>query len=59
VRNADGSIDVTISHDAPAGDTRNWLPAPSGPFVVTLRMYWPRASAIDGSYRVPPIVPLP
>ena len=40
-RNADGSIDVAIQHDTPAGDRTNWLPAPAGPFVVTLRMYWP------------------
>jgi hypothetical protein len=56
-RNADGSIDVTIQHDAPSGDTTNWLPAPAGPFVVTLRLYWPRPSGLDGSYRIPAIQP--
>ena len=56
-RNADGSIDVLIQHDAPSGDTTNWLPAPSGPFVVTLRMYWPRPSGLDGSYRIPAVQP--
>ena len=54
-RNADGSIDVTIQRDAPAGDTTNWLPAPPGPFVVTLRMYWPLAPGLDGTYRIPAI----
>jgi len=57
-RNADGSIDVAIQHDAPPGDQTNWLPAPAGPFVVMLRMYWPLASGIDGSYRIPAIRPL-
>jgi len=56
-RNADGSIDVAIAHDAPAGDTTNWLPAPAGPFVVMLRMYWPGPAAIAGTYAIPPIEP--
>lgn len=56
-RNADGSIDVSIQHDAPTGDQTNWLPAPAGPFVVTLRMYWPRANGLDGTYRIPAIRP--
>ncbi len=54
LRDADGSILVTIAHTAP-NDTKNWLPAPAGPFVVTLRMYWPRPAAIDGTYAIPPI----
>ena len=54
-RNADGSIDVAIQHDAPSGDQTNWLPAPAGPFVVTLRMYWPLPAGLDGTYGVPPI----
>ena len=56
-RNADGSIDVAIQHDAPSGDRTNWLPAPDGPFVVTLRMYWPLPAGLDGAYRVPAIQP--
>ena len=56
-RNADGSIDVAIQHDAPSGDQTNWLPAPAGPFVVTLRMNWPLPAGLDGTYRVPPIRP--
>jgi hypothetical protein len=56
-RNADGSIDVTIAHDAPA-DAANWLPSPTGPFLVTLRLYWPRQDALEGRYAAPPIRPL-
>jgi hypothetical protein len=56
-RNADGSIDVTIQHDAPAGDRTNWLPAPAGPFLVMLRMYWPLPAGLDGTYRIPAIQP--
>jgi hypothetical protein len=54
-RNPDGSIDVAIQHDAPAGDRSNWLPAPAGPFVLTLRMYWPQPPALDATYRIPPV----
>ncbi len=56
-RNANGSVDVAIQHDAPPGDQTNWLPAPAGPFIVTLRMYWPLAAGLDGTYRVPAIQP--
>lgn len=56
-RNADGSIDVQIQNTAPTGDQTNWLPSPVGPFLVTLRLYWPEPAGIDGTYRVPPIVP--
>jgi hypothetical protein len=54
-RNADGSIDVTIQHDAPSGERTNWLPAPAGAFVVTLRMYRPLQPGIDGTYVIPAI----
>ena len=56
-RNADGSVDVAIQHDAPGGDQTNWLPAPAGPFVVTLRMYWPLPAGLHGTYRIPGIQP--
>ena len=56
VRNADGSIDVLIQNARPAGSEKvNWLPAPAEPFMVTMRLYRPRASARDGSWKPPPI----
>jgi hypothetical protein len=55
-RNSDGSVDVTIQHEAPSGDQTNWLPSPAGPFLITLRLYWPQPAGLDGAYRVPPIV---
>jgi hypothetical protein len=36
-------------------DTANWLPAPTGPFNLTLRFYGPDTSVLDGSYRLPAI----
>jgi pimeloyl-ACP methyl ester carboxylesterase len=54
--NADGSLDVAIQSTQPAGGAGNWLPAPaSGEFSITLRMYGPETSALDGSYVYPTI----
>jgi hypothetical protein len=54
--NADGSLDVLIQHRRPVARVEsNWLPAPAGDFNLILRMYWPRASALDGTW-VPPRV---
>lgn len=38
--NADGSIDIILSHDAPA-DTTNWLPVTDEEFHLFLRIYKP------------------
>lgn len=54
-RNADGSIDIYVQHEAPTGREQNWLPAPAGKFKLTLRAYLPGASILDGTYRVPPV----
>ncbi|SSW70603.1 DUF1254 domain-containing protein [Achromobacter agilis] len=53
--NADGSLDVRISHAAPAPDAQsNWLPLPpSGPVSVLLRVYRPEPALLDGLW-VPP-----
>jgi hypothetical protein len=54
--NPDGSLDVYIQHDSPGTQKEsNWLPAPEGPFSVTLRMYWPKESVLDGSWKPPAI----
>ena len=51
---ADGSLTMLIQKDNPA-DTANWLPAPSGSFNLTLRLYGPETPILDGSYRLPAI----
>ncbi|HWV83807.1 MAG TPA: DUF1254 domain-containing protein [Capillimicrobium sp.] len=52
----DGSLTIRISHAPPAdGDQANWLPAPSGPFRLYLRLYEPHAAALDGRWTPPPI----
>jgi hypothetical protein len=56
-RNPDGSLDIYIQPTPPPGHESNWLPAPvSGRFEVTLRLYGPEASALEGHYTYPPIV---
>ncbi len=56
VPNADGSIDIYIQHAAPAGHEANWLPSPSGSFMLWLRVYQPGAAILSGAYHVPPVV---
>lgn len=44
VYNADGSLDIALSHARPTELhlLANWLPAPAGPFQISLRCYRPR-----------------
>lgn len=55
--NSDGSLTIYISHDQPRESRRaNWLPAPEqGPFSLNMRLYWPKADALDGKW-APPVV---
>jgi hypothetical protein len=53
-QNADGSLTITIQKERPP-DTSNWLPAPNGPFNLTMRLYGPASSVLDGSYRLPAV----
>jgi hypothetical protein len=55
--NPDGSTDLYIQNQSPGADKEsNWLPAPSGKFILMLRMYWPNEdppSIIDGTWTPP------
>jgi hypothetical protein len=55
-QNTDGSVDIYIQNAAPAGHESNWLPAPTGKFILWLRVYMPGAAILDGEYEVPPVV---
>jgi hypothetical protein len=56
--NADGSVDLYIQNQSPGADKEsNWLPAPTGKFVLMMRLYWPSEKApsiIDGTWKPPP-----
>jgi hypothetical protein len=55
--NPDGSTDLYIQNQSPGADKEsNWLPAPTGKFILMLRMYWPNEdppSIIDGTWKPP------
>ena len=53
-RDADGGITLLIQHESPGKDKEaNWLPAPRGPFFMVMRLYWPKAAALQGTWKVP------
>jgi hypothetical protein len=53
-KGADGSISIYIQKDNPGADKQsNWLPAPSGSFNLTMRLYGAQTPILDGSYRLP------
>jgi hypothetical protein len=54
--NADGSLDLYFQNELPsANEEANWLPAPKGPFNVTMRLYAPRSDALTGKWNPPPV----
>ncbi len=58
VKRRNGSIVIIISHDRPSAANVNWLPAPDGPFRLSLRLYWPRRQVLSGGWQPPPVTPL-
>ena len=56
-RDADGRITLYVQHEPPGGERdANWLPAPRGPFFAVMRLYWPKPAALNGAWKVPPLV---
>ena len=57
--NEDGSLTLYFQNESPGKNKEaNWLPAPKGPFVPMLRMYWPKETApsiLDGSWTPPAV----
>jgi hypothetical protein len=53
--NSDGSLDLYIQNGnpGPARET-NWLPSPKGALGVTMRIYGPKLSVLDGTWAPPP-----
>jgi hypothetical protein len=54
--NADGSLDIYVQHERPAPErVSNWLPAPLGSLGITMRLYAPQPSVLDGTWHPPPV----
>jgi hypothetical protein len=55
-KDADGGVTLYVQHQSPGKKLEsNWLPAPAGPFLALLRVYWPEPRALDGAWKAPPM----
>jgi hypothetical protein len=55
-RDKDDGITLYVQHDSPGPELEsNWLPAPSGPFFMAMRLYGPKAAALAGQWMAPPL----
>lgn len=53
-KNADGSLTIHIQKKSPGTALEaNWLPAPNGPAYVVMRLYWPKETALKGTWKPP------
>lgn len=54
--NADQSLDIYFQNESPGKELEaNWLPAPKGPFNLTMRLYGPKPEALNGKWEPPPV----
>ncbi|MDP3584760.1 MAG: DUF1254 domain-containing protein [Thiobacillus sp.] len=57
---ADGGITLYIQNESPGADREaNWLPAPRGPFLAVMRLYWPKEEALNGTWTAPALKLVP
>jgi hypothetical protein len=53
-KDPDGGLTLYVQNTSPGpGKESNWLPAPQGPFLLVLRLYWPKQEALDGQWKAP------
>ena len=53
-KDPDGGITLYIQNQSPGPDKEsNWLPAPTGPFRMFERLYWPKEEALNGQWKPP------
>ena len=47
----DGGLTRLIQNESPGKDKEaNWLPAPKGPFFITMRFYGPKEEALNAKW---------
>jgi len=52
----DGSLDIFVQHTSPGSDREsNWLPAPTGPLGITMRLYAPKPEILNGHWTPPQV----
>lgn len=52
----DGGLTIYIQSKSPGKDKEsNWLPAPNGLFFIAMRLYYPKETALNGSWKQPPL----
>jgi hypothetical protein len=55
-RDADGGLTLIIQNESPGKDKdANWLPSPKGPFIMYMRLYWPKKEATEGKWTAPKV----
>jgi hypothetical protein len=55
-RDPDGALTLYVQNENPGKDKEaNWLPAPKGPFNLTMRLYAPKSEALTGKWSPPPV----
>ncbi|HYP84302.1 DUF1254 domain-containing protein [Variovorax sp.] len=56
---ADGGLTLYLGHSSPGPDKEsNWLPAPDGKYSAVARIYGPGKTAMDGTWKLPPLTPV-
>jgi hypothetical protein len=52
-KNADGAVELYVRKDKPidSDEKASWLPAPDGPFLLVMRLYWPKEAALRGTWK--------
>jgi hypothetical protein len=52
----DGSLTIYVQHEPPEGEkAANWLPAPTEPFYMAMRIYGPEESVMNNEWEPPAV----